>query len=133
MKKAVLLMALIALTFVYLVAFASGAEAGKEAKFTTITELISAKDSTSGPVRFEGKVIKVFPKEKMLGLADPAKCATDCATPCEPQLLPVKWEGAMPEINTVVRVAGSVAKEDGKQVFIATSVNKAVKSGCCDK
>ncbi|TAL18166.1 hypothetical protein EPN96_02445 [bacterium] len=124
MKKAVLSMALVALTFVSLVAFA--AEAGKEAKFTTITELLSAKDSTTDPVRFEGKVIKVFPKEKMLGLADPAKCATDCATPCDPPLLPVKWEGAMPEINTVVKVAGSVAKEDGKQVFVATSVNKAV-------
>jgi hypothetical protein len=129
-KKAAVLLASIALALVSLAAFA---EAGKEAKFTTITELLSAKDSTTDPVRFEGKVIKVFPKEKMLGLADPAKCATDCATPCEPQLLPVKWEGGMPEVNTVVRVAGSVAKEGGKQVFVATSVNKAVKMGCCDK
>ena len=126
-------MALIALTFVSLVAFAADAEAGKEARPTTITEIISARDASTDPVRFEAKVIKIFPKEKMLGLADPAKCATDCATPCDPPLLPVKWEGAMPEVNTVVRVAGSVSKADGKQVFVATSVNKAVKAGCCDQ
>jgi hypothetical protein len=134
MRKTVFLIAILAAVLISLSAFAVEAgTTGKDVQFTTVSELLSAKDSPTGQVRFEGKVVKVFPAEKMLGIADPAKCATDCATPCTPELLPVKWEGAMPDQNSLVRVSGAVSKVDGKQVFVATSVNKAVKTSCCDQ
>lgn len=54
-------------------------------------------------------------------LVDAAGCS-DCATGCQPLVLPVRWSGSPPGVGDAVQVRGGAVERDGRLVFEATAV-----------
>lgn len=49
-------------------------------------------------------------------------CSKPCSDPGYTMILPVKWEGDMPEPSDQVRVAGKITRENGRLLFVAKSI-----------
>lgn len=124
--------AVIALAMLVPVPFVSGAEkaqpaAGGSARPAAVLEvstLMREVDKHKGPLRVEGVVSKVFPKEQRLGLIDSAEFKKCGVVTCAEIILPVQWSGAMPEVKSLVRLGGEIRKTGEKLEFVARSLEK---------
>ena len=98
----------------------------KGGRVLEVSALLREADRTKGPVRIEGVVSKVYPKEQRLGLIDAAefkKCGMVSAC-CDNQILPVQWTGSMPAVKSLVLLEGEIRDTGGKLEFVARSLEK---------
>jgi hypothetical protein len=89
-----------------------------------VSALMREVDKHKGPLRVEGVVSKVFPKEQKLGLIDAAEFRKCGVVTCAEMVLPVQWNGAMPEVKSLVRLEGEIRDAGGKLEFVARSLEK---------
>jgi hypothetical protein len=89
-----------------------------------VSALMREGDGHKGPVRVEGVVSRVFPKEQKLGLIDAAEFKRCGVVTCADLTLPVQWSGPMPEVKSLVRLEGEIQKSGQRLEFVAKSLEK---------
>jgi len=112
--------------------FASGAEkaqtaiAGstRSAAVLDVSTLMREAEKHQGPIRVEGVVSRVYPKDQKLGLIDTAEFKRCGVVTCADLVLPVRWAGAMPEPKTQVRLEGEIRKSGEGMEFVANALEK---------
>ncbi len=121
--------ALIALALLAPVPFASGTEtaqpvaaSAEPASVLDVSALMREPDKHQGPVRVEGVVSRVYPKDQKLGLIDTEEFKRCGVVTCADMVLPVRWAGAMPEPKAHVRLDGEIRKSDRGLEFVANSL-----------
>jgi len=87
-----------------------------------VSTVMREADNHKGAIRLEGVVSKVFPKEQRLGLIDSAEFKKCGVVTCADMVLPVRWNGAMPEAKSIVRLEGEIQKTGEKLEFVARSL-----------
>ncbi|MBI5017868.1 MAG: hypothetical protein HZB55_20545 [Deltaproteobacteria bacterium] len=100
------------------------APAAKAGTILEVSTLMREVDKHKGPIRVEGVVSKVFPKEQQLGLMDAAEFKKCGRVTCADMVLPVRWGGAMPDVKSLVRLDGEIRKSGEKLEFVAKSLEK---------
>jgi len=103
---------------------ASAATGTKSGAVLEISTLLREDGKVKGPIRIEGVVSKVFPKEQRLGLIDAAEFKKCGVVTCADFVLPVRWGGAMPQVKSLVQLEGEIRESGGKLEFVATSLQK---------
>jgi hypothetical protein len=101
-----------------------GALASETEAVIGVDELMRHVDRYRGVLLVEGIVNFVLPKDHTLSLIDPKEFKECGVTTCASLQLPVRWGGAMPGAQDLVRVRGQVQEAAGKLIFIAQSLEK---------
>lgn len=122
----------LALAMVVPVPFVSGAEkaqiatagSARSAAVLEVSTLMREAEKHQGPIRVEGVVSRVYPKEQKLGLIDTAEFKRCGVVTCADMVLPVRWNGAMPEPKTQVRLEGEIRKSGDGMEFVAKILEK---------
>ncbi len=126
--------AVVALALLVPVQFVWGAEKAQpaaapgsapSAEALEVSALMRDATKYKGPVQVEGIVSNVFPKDQKLGLIDTAEFKHCGVVTCAEMVLPVRWNGAMPEPKSLVRVEGEIQKNGARLEFVARSLEKA--------
>jgi hypothetical protein len=78
----------------------------------------------AGEVVVEGVVSAIVPDQPLLALIDRGEFQRCKLTNCAALTLPVGWTGAMPEVEEIVRVAGTIQETQGKRLFVARRLDK---------
>lgn len=97
-------------------------EAGTSATAIGVREFMRQADRYPGPVTVEGVVSQVFPKHKMLALIDVQEFKECKVVTCAQLTLPVRWNGSMPRVKSIVRVDGEIREEGKHLVFFAKTL-----------
>ena len=129
MKARIAIIALAMLVPVHVVAGAERVQPAasgsvQPAAVLEVSTLMREIDKHKGPVRVEGVVSRVFPKDQKLGLIDAAEFRKCGVVTCADMVLPVRWSGAMPEVKNLVRLEGEIRDAGGKLEFVARSLEK---------
>lgn len=98
---------------------ARAGEAGPAESALGVRQLMKNVEKYPGSVRVDGVVSQVFPDQSMLALIDLAEFKECKVVTCAQLSLPVRWDGPMPAVATVVRVDGRVRKQGARRVFVA--------------
>lgn len=108
-------------------------------KILTVCEIAPNPDKFQGHLRVKGTVSRVFPDQSTFALADitkpeAASQKTDAKKPncggkrsggCGTPLIPVKYDGPLPELHANVLIEGSIiTHESGKKFFQAKEITK---------
>lgn len=105
---------------------------GKEKPIVTLSveSVMKFPNKFKGVLRIEGEVGAISAKDNIISLTNLSKskkgCNPDCNTGCASLAMPVRITGEMPAINLkdIVIVEGEIKKEDGKMIFVATSLKR---------
>ena len=89
-----------------------------------VDEFMKGVDQHAGTVVVEGVVSSASAERELLALIDVKEFKKCKTTTCPKLRLPVRWTGAMPEVEDAVQVEGQVEESDGKLVFLAESLAK---------
>ena len=89
-----------------------------------VDEFMKQVDQHRGTVAVKGVVSSTSAEKELLALIDVKEFEKCKRTSCSKLRLPVRWAGAMPELEDAVRVEGQVQESDGKLVFLAKSLEK---------
>lgn len=95
-----------------------------ETQVLGVEKFMREVDRYPGTVRVEGVVSAVAADEHALTLIDRAELERCEVVTCAPLSLPVRWNGPMPSMRDVVRIAGQVQDEKGKLFLLAGTVEK---------
>jgi hypothetical protein len=90
-----------------------------------VDDLMTSPEQYTGQLYLLGVVSFVSPEQRTLGLIDSREFAECGVTTCSSFILPVKWDGPMPQVEDTVEVTGEVQKSGSKFVFIARSLEKS--------
>ena len=99
-------------------------EAGSSTTTIGVRQFMSQVDRYPGPVTVEGVVSRVFPKRQMIALIDVQELKECKVVTCAQLTLPVRWNGSMPEVKSIVRVNGEVREEGKHLVFFAKALKE---------
>ena len=91
-----------------------------------IEQLMKEVDNYRGEIRVEGVVSSVLPANQMLSLIDTREFKECGITTCAQFTLPVHWSGSMPAVEETVLIDGTVREIEGKLIFEAKGLEKAV-------
>ncbi len=91
-----------------------------------VEQLMMDVDDYRGQIRVEGVVSSVLPAQQMLSLIDIREFKECGITTCAQFTLPVHWTGSMPAVKDTVRIDGTVKELEGKLIFEAKELEKAV-------
>jgi hypothetical protein len=89
-----------------------------------VEALMQAPERHQGPIRVEGIVSAIAPKQRTLALIDIAEFQKCRTVQCAPLALPVRWTGPMPAVANAVRVEGEIRKLGGKLIFVARALGQ---------
>lgn len=84
-------------------------------------------------VTVKGVVAGVEAHRHILGLIDTREYAACGGTSCAELILPVRWDGRMPPVRTIIFVTGKAASQGGKMVFMARSIRMLAAGGEAEK
>jgi hypothetical protein len=115
--------AILALAVICLAAGMTPAPAGaaEEARPAGVREFMTAGDTAEAGVQVvEGVVSQVLPGSHQLALIDAGEFRECEVVTCAKLTLPVRWQGDLPAVTSLVRVTGSVEKQGMRRIFSAT-------------
>jgi hypothetical protein len=121
------------LTFSYFIllivcVFLSSIVMAEQQKFSEnivgVNQFMKNPDKYSGEISVKGVVSHVFSQQKLVALIDVEELRACKVVTCARLTLPVRWEGSMPEIKSIVKVNGKLSKEGERLVFSAKSLKK---------
>jgi hypothetical protein len=101
-------------------------EAGTTATAIGVRQFMRQVEKYPGPVTVEGVVSQVSPKHKMLALIDVQELKECKVVTCARLTLPVRWNGSMPKVKSIVQVDGEI-REEGKHLVFFAKVLRKVK------
>jgi len=99
-------------------------EIGTSTATVGVWQFMRQLDRYPGPVTVEGVVSRVFPNRQMLALIDVQELKKCKVVTCAKLTLPVRWNGSMPEVKSIVRVDGEIREEGKHLVFFAKALKK---------
>jgi len=87
-----------------------------------VRALMESPEAYAGPIQIAGVVSQVVPGSKMFGLIDLEEFKTCQKVTCASLVLPIEWDGAMPEVGQQLTAVGEIQKEDMRYLFKASKV-----------
>ena len=114
-----ILVALLVSCFIAATSFAAGAEQVAEVGVRT---LMNAPEKYTEEVRVSGVVSQVVEDAKILGLIDLEEFKDCNKVTCAKLVLPVRWDGTMPEVGQQLTSTGKIQKEGERYLFIANDL-----------
>ena len=114
-----ILVALIASFFIAVTCFAAGTESVAEVGVRT---LMKSPEKYSQQMRVSGVVSQVVEDAKILGLIDLEEFEECNKVTCAKLVLPIRWEGTMPEVGQQLTSTGKIQKEEERYLFIASDL-----------
>ena len=117
--KAILL-ALLTSAFIVATCYATETESIVEVGVRT---LMKSPDKYSQKVRVSGVVSQVVEDAKILGLIDLEEFKDCNKVTCAKLVLPIRWEGTMPEVGQQLTSTGKIQKEGERYLFIANDLD----------
>lgn len=94
----------------------------KELAEVGVRTLMQAPEQYSQQIKVSGVVSQIAEDVKIFGLIDLAEYKDCNKVTCASLVLPVHWEGAMPDIAQKVTVTGEIRKEGERYLFIASEL-----------
>jgi len=94
-------------------------------RILTVRNLHDAPEHHSGDIQVLGVVAAVDEEHSTFGIMDAAEaeaCGTDVCADCSTAIIPVAWEGGMPETGNKVLVSGRIAPSPRGLVLSAAQV-----------
>ena len=114
-----ILMALIVSSLIAATSFAAKAEPVVEVGVRT---LMKSPEKYSQPVRVSGVVSQVVDDAKILGLIDLEEFKDCNKVTCAKLVLPIRWDGTMPEVGQQLTSTGKIQKDGERYLFIANDL-----------
>lgn len=87
-----------------------------------VRTLMESPEKYSQQIRVSGVVSQVVEDAKILGLIDLEEFKTCNKVTCASLILPVRWEGTMPEVGQQLTSTGKIQKEGKRYLFIASDL-----------
>lgn len=87
-----------------------------------VRALMKSPEKYAQPLRVSGVVSQVVEEAKILGLIDLEEFKTCQKVTCASLVLPVRWDGTMPEIGQQLTTTGKIQKEGKRYLFIASDL-----------
>lgn len=88
----------------------------------SVRALMESPEAYTGQIQIAGVVSQVVPESKMFGLIDLEEFKTCQKVTCASLVLPIEWDGAMPEVGQQLTAVGEIQKEDKRYLFKASKV-----------
>lgn len=88
-----------------------------------VRALVKNPEEHKGEVHVAGVVSQVATEAKMFGLIDIEEFKTCQKVTCASLVLPVQWDGTMPEVGQQLTVMGEIQKEGKRYLFNASKVD----------
>jgi len=76
-------------------------------------------------VRVAGVVSQVFDERGMFGMIDLEEFRRCGKVTCSLLMLPVSWQGPMPDVGSQVLISGKIGEAEGRRLFIADKIDFA--------
>ena len=87
-----------------------------------VRALMKSPEKYSQQIRVSGVVSQVVEDAKILGLIDLEEYKACNKVTCASLVLPIRWEGLMPEIGQQLMLTGKIQKEGERYLFIASDL-----------
>lgn len=87
-----------------------------------VRTLMEAPEKYSQQVKVSGVVSQVVAEAKILGLIDLEEFKECNKVTCANLVLPIRWEGTMPEVGQQLTSTGEIQKEGERYLFIANDL-----------
>jgi len=87
-----------------------------------VRTLMKSPEKYSQQIRVSGVVSQVVEDAKIVGLIDLEEFKTCNKVTCASLVLPVRWEGIMPEVGQRLTTTGKIKKEGDRYLFIANDL-----------
>lgn len=87
-----------------------------------VRALMKSPEEYPQQIRVSGVVSQVVEEAGILGLIDLEEFKTCNKVTCASLVLPIRWDGPMPEVGQQLTSTGKIRKEDGRYLFIATDL-----------
>lgn len=94
----------------------------KEVAEVGVRTLMKSPEQYSQQIKVSGVVSQVVEDAKIFGLIDLEEFKTCNKVTCASLVLPIRWEGSMPEIGQKLTVTGEIKKEGERYLFIASEL-----------
>lgn len=114
-----ILLALLISSFIAATSFAAEVEQVAEVGVRT---LMKSPEKYSQQIRVSGVVSQVVEDAKILGLIDLEEYKACNKVTCASLVLPIRWEGTMPEVGQQLTSTGKIQKEGERYLFIANDL-----------
>lgn len=88
-----------------------------------VRALMESPESYKSQVQVAGVVSQVVTDSKIFGLIDLEEFKTCQKVTCASLVLPVKWDGNMPEVGQTLSAVGEIQKEGKRFLFKASEVS----------
>jgi len=87
-----------------------------------VRTLMKSPEKYSQQVRVTGVVSQVVEDAKILGIIDLEEFKDCNKVTCASLMLPIRWEGTMPEVGQQLMSTGKIQKEGKRYLFIASDL-----------
>lgn len=104
-------------------ALSVGGEA--QAPLVGVRALMQSPEKFTQTIRVSGVVSQVVADSHILGLIDVEEFRTCQKVTCASLVLPVRWEGTLPEVGSELVATGKIQKDGERYLFVASDL-KAV-------
>ena len=118
-----IIIAMIALIALALIPGYVWSDASKGDVEVGVRALVKNPEEHKGEVHVEGVVSQVASEAKMFGLIDLEEFKTCQKVTCASLILPIQWDGTMPEVGQQLTVMGEIQKEGKRYLFNASKVD----------
>ena len=119
------LLSVVTLLTLALVPGYAAAEETKEEIEVGVHALMESPGAHKGQIQVAGVVSQVVADSKLFGLIDLEEFKTCRKVNCASLVLPIEWDGAMPEVGQQVTAIGAIRKAGERFVFSASNVEPA--------
>ena len=99
------------------------AEGPKENVEVGVRALMESPEAYKSRIQVEGVVSQVVTNSNVFGLIDLEEFKTCQKVTCASLVLPIKWDGTMPEVGQTLSAVGEIQKEGKRFLFKASEVS----------
>ena len=96
------------------------ADGAKEIPEVGVRNLMQSPETYHGNIQVSGVVSQVVAESRLFGLIDLEEFKTCQKVTCASLILPVHWDGSMPEIGQHLNVFGEIRKDGDHFLFSAS-------------
>jgi hypothetical protein len=119
MSCKIILLSLLTLCLFAAPSFSSESEQFAEVGIRT---LMKSPEKYSQQIRVTGVVSQVVEDAKIIGLIDLEEFKACNKVTCASLVLPIRWDGIMPEVGQQLTTTGKIQKEGERYLFIANDL-----------
>lgn len=88
-----------------------------------VRAVMESPEAYKGQIRVSGVVSQVVPDSQMFGLIDQGEFKTCRKVTCASLVLPIEWDGSMPDVGQKLTAVGEIQKAGKRYLFKASKVS----------